>query len=392
MKKIAIFGSTGSIGSSLIDIIKKDKKKFRIELLTADTSYIKIIKQAKFFKVRNIIITNKNSFDIAKKILIKSNINIYNNFNFFEKIFKNKKIDYTMSAITGFHGLKPTLEIIKFTKVIAIANKESIICGWNLINDNLNKYKTKFIPIDSEHFSVWSLIGKNNNNNNNNNNLEKIYLTASGGPFRRYPLSKFKNITPKKALNHPNWSMGKKISVDSATMMNKVFEIIEAKKIFNFKYSQLEILIHPQSYLHAIVKFDNGLTKLLIHDTNMTIPIFNSIYPDGEKKIQTKQIDINVLNNLSLERIDINRFPIVKIIDRLIHKDSLFETVIVSANDTLVNKFLKNEIKFLDISSLLLKITNLNEFLKLKKIKPKNAEQVIKLAHYVSLKIDTMSV
>ena len=155
MKKIAIFGSTGSIGSSLIDIIKKDKKKFRIELLTADTSYIKIIKQAKFFKVRNIIITNKNSFDIAKKILIKSNINIYNNFNFFEKIFKNKKIDYTMSAITGFHGLKPTLEIIKFTKVIAIANKESIICGWNLINDNLNKYKTKFIRIDSEHFSVW---------------------------------------------------------------------------------------------------------------------------------------------------------------------------------------------------------------------------------------------
>ena len=387
MKKIAIFGSTGSIGSSLIDIIKKDKKKFRIELLTADTSYIKIIKQAKFFKVRNIIITNKNSFDIAKKILIKSNINIYNNFNFFEKIFKNKKIDYTMSAITGFHGLKPTLEIIKFTKVIAIANKESIICGWNLINDNLNKYKTKFIPIDSEHFSVWSLIDKNNNNN-----LEKIYLTASGGPFRKYPLSKFKNITPKKALNHPNWSMGKKISIDSSTMMNKVFEIIEAKKIFNFKYDQLEILIHPQSYLHAIVKFDNGLTKLLIHDTNMTIPIFNSIYPDGEKKIQSKQINIKVLNNLSLERIDVNRFPIIKIIERLIHKDSLFETVIVSANDTLVNKFLKNEIKFLDISRLLLKITKLNEFLKFKKIKPKNADQIIKLAHYVSLKIDTISV
>ena len=387
MKKIAIFGSTGSIGSSLIDIIKKDKKKFRIELLTADTSYIKIIKQAKFFKVRNIIITNKNSFDIAKKILIKSNINIYNNFNFFEKIFKNKKIDYTMSAITGFHGLKPTLEIIKFTKVIAIANKESIICGWNLINDNLNKYKTKFIPIDSEHFSVWSLIDKNNNNN-----LEKIYLTASGGPFRKYPLSKFKNITPKKALNHPNWSMGKKISIDSSTMMNKVFEIIEAKKIFNFKYDQLEILIHPQSYLHAIVKFDNGLTKLLIHDTNMTIPIFNSIYPDGEKKIQSKQINIKVLNNLSLERIDVNRFPIIKIIERLIHKDSLFETVIVSANDTLVNKFLKNEIKFLDISRLLLKITKLNEFLKFKKIKPKNADQIIKLAHYVSLKIDTMSI
>ena len=186
--------------------------------------------------------------------------------------------------------------------------------------------------------------------------------------------------------------MGKKISIDSATMMNKVFEIIEAKKIFNFKYNQLEILIHPQSYLHAIVKFNNGLTKLLIHDTNMTIPIFNSIYSEGFKKILSKPLDINILNNLSLEPIDKRRFPIINIIDRLTHKDSLFETVIVSANDALVNKFLKNEIKFLDISNILLKITKLKEFIRFKNIKPKNSEQVLKLADYVSLKIETMSV
>ena len=148
-----------------------------------------------------------------------------------------------MCAISGFQGLKPTLDIIKFTKTIAIANKESIICGWNLIKKDLKKYKTYFIPVDSEHFSIWSLL-----DNNKKNNFEKIYITASGGPFRKLSLKKFKNISIKDALKHPNWSMGKKITIDSATMMNKVFEIIEAKKIFDLNYKQLEILTHPKSY------------------------------------------------------------------------------------------------------------------------------------------------
>ena len=221
---------------------------------------------------------------------------------------------------------------------------------------------------------------------------EKIYITASGGPFRNYPLKKFKNITPKKALMHPNWSMGKKISIDSATMMNKVFEIIEAKKIFNLKYGQLEILIHPQSYLHAIVKFNNGLVKFLIHDTNMTIPIFNSVYYDNKKKINSNALDLKILNNLKLSSANKKRFPMIKIIDKLSDNPSLFETVIVSANDILVNKFLNNEIKFNEISKLLLKIINLREFKKLKNITPKNVDEVVKLANYVSLKIKNMSV
>ena len=387
MKKVAILGATGSIGSSLINIIKKDKKNFKIELLTANFNYKKLIKLAIYFNVKNIIITNKKSFLITKKILDNTNIKIYNDFNSFQKIFRNKKIDYSMSAISGFEGLKPTLEIIKFTKVIAIANKESIICGWNLIKNNLKKYDTKFIPVDSEHFSIWSLV-----KDTNFNNLDKVYLTASGGPFRNFPLDKFKKITPKKALNHPNWSMGRKISIDSATMMNKVFEIIEAKKIFNLKYKQLDILIHPQSYLHAIVKFKNGLTKLLIHDTNMIIPIFNTVYPKFEKLIKSKPLDIDILNNLNLINVDRKRYPAIKIIDVLSDKDSLFETLIVSANDNLVNRFLKNEIKFIDISILLLKIVNLREFRSLRSVKPKNVEQVTKLANYVSLKINSISV
>ncbi len=387
MKKIAIFGSTGSIGTTLFNIVVKDKKKFKIILLTANSNYKKLIKQVNFFNVKNIIITDENSYLICKKILKNRNINIYNNFNSLKKIFKDKKIDYTMSAISGFDGLKPTLDMIKFTKVIAIANKESIICGWHLIKKNLNKYNTKFIPVDSEHFSIWSLINKNNSNN-----LEKIYITASGGPFRKYPLNKFKNISPQKALIHPNWSMGKKISIDSATMANKVFEVIEAKKIFNLKYSQLKILIHPQSYLHAIVKFKNGLTKLLVHDTKMTIPIFNSIYLNYEKEIKSKSLNIEILNNLNLEIVDKKRFPLVKIINNLVDKDSLFETVIVCANDRLVHRFLNHEISFVNISKLLLKVIHLKEFAKYKKITPKKIVDIQRLSKLVSLKVDGLSI
>ena len=387
MKKIVILGSTGSIGISLINIIRKDKRKFKIELLTANKNYKKLIKQIKFFNVKNVIITDKKSFLITKEILKNKNINIYNDFNSLSKILKNRNIDYTMSAISGFDGLEPTLNIIKFTKIIAIANKESIICGWDLIKKQLNKFNTKFMPIDSEHFSIYSLI-----DDIKSKNLEKVYITASGGPFRKYPLKFFKNITLKKALIHPNWSMGKKISIDSATMMNKVFEVIEAKKIFNLKYNQLEILIHPQSYLHAMVKFKNGLTKLLIHDTNMTIPIFNSLYPKFENKIISNKLDIKKLNTLDLHEINQKRYPVISIIKKLKDTDSLFETVIVVANDCLVNLFIQKKIKFIDISNNLLKILNKKEFIKYKHIKPKNIHEINKLSNYVSLKINSMSV
>ena len=388
MKKIAIFGSTGSIGSSLLKIIKDDKKNFKIELLTANKNYKKLIKQAKFFNVKYIILTNYNSFLIASKLLENTKVKVFKNFDSLNKIFDiKKKLDYSMCAISGFQGLKPTINIIRFTKTIAIANKESIICGWNLIIKDLKKYKTLFIPVDSEHFSIWSLL-----DNNRKDNFEKIYITASGGPFRKMALKKFKNISIKDALKHPNWSMGKKITIDSATMMNKVFEIIEAKKIFNLNYKQLEILMHPKSYLHAIVKFNNGLSKLLVHDTNMSIPIFNSIYFNTDKKLKSKNIDIEVLNNLNLKKVDDIRFPVVSILNYLNKEDSLFETIIVTANDKLVKLFLNNKIQFTDISKMLLRICDMAEFKKFKSIKPKNIEEIHNLSDYVSLKIDTMSV
>ena len=384
MKKIAILGSTGSIGSSLVDIVRRDKKKFKIELLTANTNYKKLIKQIEFFKVKNIIITDQNSFLITKKILKNKNINIYNDFNSLKKIFKDKKIDYTMSAISGLDGLKPTLDIIKFTKIIAIANKEAIICGWSLIKNKLNRFKTKFLPVDSEHFSIWYAL-----KNTDVTKIEKIFLTASGGPFFKLPLTKFKNIKIKQALNHPRWKMGKKISIDSATMMNKVFEIIEAKNIFNLPYSKLSILVHPASYVHAILKFNNGLIKIIAHDTTMKIPIFNTLYSDSQKTLISKKLDVYKLNNLNLQNIEYKRYPVVKFLDNLPEKNSLYETVLVSANDELVELFLENKIKFTDIFT---QLNKLNEFDKYKKIMPKNVDDIVKLNKYVRLKIATMSV
>ena len=300
---------------------------------------------------------------------------------------KNKKIDYTINAISGLDGLNPTLKIIKHTKKIAIANKESIICGWPLIKKEINKHNVEFIPIDSEHFSIWSLMNKLNTNN-----IERIYITASGGPFNKFPINRFKFITPKLALNHPNWKMGKKITIDSATMMNKVFEIIEAQRLFNVKYNKLSILVHPKSYVHAMIKFNNGLTKLLIHDTNMMIPIFNSIYPNFKKKLKTKEVDFSILNDLNFKKIDLKRFPVVQILESLSNKHSLFETIIVSANDKLVNMFLEKKILFTDISKILLRVSKHKPFQKYKRIRPKKIKDILELNHYVSLKISTLSI
>ncbi len=371
-KKIAILGSTGSIGKTLFDIIKKDKKNFEIVLLSADENYKELLKQAKFFKVKNLIITNENSYNKVKKNRFSKNINVYNNFNNFKKIFK-KKVDYTMSSISGIQGLKPTIEIIKYTKKIAIANKEAIICGWDLIEIKLKKYKAEFIPVDSEHFSIWYAL-----KNIEKNLIEKIYLTASGGPFLEKSLKKLNKVNIKQVTNHPNWKMGKKISTDSATMINKVFEVIEAKKIFKISYNKLAIIIHPKSYVHAMIKLKNGLTKIIVHDTNMKIPIFNSLY-SSKKIINSKKLNFKILNNLDFRDANPRKFPLIKVLKILPDNTSLFETILVSINDKFVELFLKNKIKFTDISKKMNKMLNSYSLRKYKKIKPKNVEEIIKM-------------
>ena len=380
-KNIAILGSTGSIGKTLIKIIREKKNDFNIILLTADKNYKEILKQAKYFIVPNLIITDEKSYNELKKKKLDK-INIFNNYNSFNNIFK-KKIDYVMSSISGIDGLEPTLKIIKHTKKIAIANKEAIICGWHLIKRDLKKYKTTFIPVDSEHFSIFYAL-----QNNEISNIEKIYLTASGGPLNNIPKEKFKNIKISEAIKHPTWKMGKKISVDSATMMNKVFEIIEAKKIFNLDYNKLDILVHPSSYIHAIIKFKDGMTKIIAHDTNMRIPIFNSLYDNKQKSIRSDQLNLKKLNSLNLKQVNTIKFPSIKIIKRLQDKESLLETIIVLANDELVNLFLLKKLSFTDINNCLQKLINMQQIINLSKNKPGNINTTIALKELVRKKIN----
>ena len=380
--KVAILGSTGSIGKSLLNVISKNKDKFIISLLTSNKNYKTLLKQAIEYNVKNVVVTDKNSYCASKNIFKKKKIKIYNNFENLKKIFP-KKIDYVMSSIVGLDGLVPTYNIIKFTNKIAIANKESIICAWNIIKNELKKNKTDFIPVDSEHFSIWYAL-----KNNSTQNIDKLYLTASGGPLLNVPSNKFKDLKISKIINHPNWDMGAKISVDSATMVNKVFEVIEAKKIFNLEYKQLSILTHPKSYIHAIIKFKDGMINLIAHDTTMEIPIFNTLNTSKKIEIKTKNINLNNLNNLKLSSINTKKFTNTKILKQLPNKDSLFETVLVSVNDYLVELFLNKKITFLELTKNLPKILLKREFNKYKSIEPKRIMDILSLNKKIRSKIN----
>ena len=382
-KKIAILGSTGSIGKSTLSVVSNNINDFEIILLSTNRNIKEINKQCKKFKPRFVII---NDVDSYKKFLRsnKHNIKVFNSYKDISKL--KKKIDYTISAVSGFDGLEPTLKIIPYSKTIAIANKESLICGWNLIKKKIDKHKTNFIPIDSEHFSIWSLL------KGTSSKIEKIYITASGGPFFKKKIKHMKNIKPHQAIKHPKWNMGKKISIDSATMVNKVFEVIEASKIFNINIKNVKVLSHPDSYVHAIVKFKNGLFKILIHDTNMKIPIFNSLFFNKSSKNFPAKLNISKLNHLNLNPINVKQFPVLNLIQYFSFKSTLFETVLISANDELVDLFLQNKIKFLDISKKLITILDLKEFKKYRSKIPNNLAQIITLNRYVRLKTRTLCV
>ena len=386
-KKIIILGSTGSIGTSTLKIFDKDKKNFSIFLLSTNTNIKKLFYQAKKFNCKNLIISNQIKFNEAINLNKQSDINIYNSFEELPKIIKKNKIYYTMISILGIDGLKPSIILSKYSKNLAIVNKEALISGWDLIKKNIKKYKVKFTPVDSEHFSIFNTI-----NNYSPKEIERIYITASGGPFINYPKNKFSKILPYQALKHPNWKMGKKITIDSATLMNKVFEVIEARNIFNIPYNKISILTHPNSYIHAIVLFKNGLIKIVAHEPDMKIPISNSIYKLNNTFIKSKKLNLEILNNAKLKKIDISKFPLITLLNNLPNYNSLYETILITVNDFFVEKFLNNKINFLELNNFIIKFLNLKEFRKYKLIKANNIKKIYQLKNYVSFKLHTLGI
>ena len=371
MKKfISILGSTGSIGQSTLRLIDKKKNIFSIKLLCANKNYNLINKQIKKYNPKYFIITDKKTFEKIYKKFKKRKIIILNNF---DSIKIKKENHITVSAITGISGLEPTLKMIELSDKVLLANKESVICGWNLIKKTLLKYKTKIIPIDSEHFSTMKLL-----ENHKYNEIEKIYITASGGPFLNLKKKKFKNIDPKDAIKHPKWKMGKKISIDSATLMNKILELIEAQKLFGLPLNKFDIIIHPESLVHSIVLFKNGLTKLLYHETSMTIPIGNALFEKNfrfDKFIDPKKREIK---NLTFKKVNKSIFPTIKLKDRL-QEFSSTPIIINSANEASVDLFLKKKIPFLMIYKIIMSILNDRNYKKYAINTPNNIHQIKKI-------------
>ena len=346
-KKICILGSTGSIGKTTLEIISKNKKDFDVVLLSGNNNVKLLITQAKKFKPKYIYSNNFYFKDKLRAFCNDNNINLIDDLILLKKI----KFDITVAAISGIAGLIPTINIIKFTKKLLIANKESIICGWKFILKELKKYNCHFTPIDSEHFSILNLI-----ENKNVNSIKYIYLTASGGPFfgKKVDLNK---VTPSQAARHPNWKMGKKISIDSANLMNKVLEVIEASLIFNLPINKFKIIIHPQSLIHAVIEFKNDLSSMLYHHNDMQIPIANSLY-NNFYNYKNNNHEFLSQNQLTFIKANSKRIPSLKILK---FKNVLNEKgfILINAlNEILVQKFLENKITFIDITNKLLGILN----------------------------------
>ena len=365
-KSISILGSTGSIGSSVLRIVDKKKKFFKVNLLAANKNYKKILNQIKKYKPNFFVINDKKIYDKFNKKIYKKT-KILNNFN----LKKINKSDLTISAIPGISGLNPTLEMMKSSKKILIANKESIICGWNLIKKTSSKFNTSIIPVDSEHYSIFQLL-----KDHKLNEIRKIYITASGGPFLNYKINQFKNINPKKALKHPKWKMGKKISVDSATLMNKMLELIEAQKLFGIPNHKIDILIHPNSLVHAVIVLKNGLSKFIYHETTMLIPLANAIF---EKNLNIKNFyNINerkIIKNLEFKKVNTKIFPIFKIKNKLNEYNST-PIIINAANEVLVDQFLRKKLPFLGIFKIIMSILRDRNYKKYAIRNPKNISQI----------------
>ncbi len=365
-KTICILGSTGSIGTTTLKIILDKKKLFEINTLVANKNFNTIIRQIRKYKPKNFVINDKNVFDrVKKKNFTKTKI--HNNLNFFTK---GKKIDLVISAIPGLAGLEPTIKSITNCRKILLANKESIICGWDIIVKLSKKNNVKIVPIDSEHFSITKLL-----EGHKKDEVEKIYLTASGGPFFGKKIN-LKNITPHQAIKHPKWSMGKKISIDSSNMMNKVFEVLEAQKLFAYPLNKFDIIIHPESLVHAIIKFKNGITKFLYHEPTMVIPISNALF-DSEVKIKSflNHNTNNQLKQLNFFPTDKKKFPAINLLYKYKQYPST-PIILNAANEILVDNFLRKKIGYTSIIAYLFKVLKDKKYIKYAIKSPKSLNEV----------------
>ena len=373
---ISILGSTGSVGLNTLEIIDKKKLFFKPFIFSANKNYDLICKQIFKYKPNFFIINDKEIYKKVKKKFRNYKVKIFKNYDSLDTKLNSS---LTISAIPGIAGLEPVLKLMKYSKKVLLANKEAIICGWDLIKNASKKNKTQLIPVDSEHYSILKLL-----ENIEIDSVKKIYLTASGGPFLNYKPKQLKSVKISQALNHPKWKMGKKISIDSSTLMNKIFEIVEAHKIFNISYNKLEIIIHPNSLVHAILELKNGLKKFIYHETSMKIPLANAIF-DGKLDINNfYKKKPSIFENLIFKKVNCKIFPAIKLKKKMNVYPST-PIIINASNEVLVDQFLMKKIQFMDIIRILMNIMRDGNFVKFAVKKPKNIKEIYQIDEWARI-------
>lgn len=350
MKKrhIAILGSTGSIGRQALDVVRQHKDLFEIELLTANNSSDLLIKQAIEFDVNSVVICNKEKYNEVNNALEPYDIKVFCGMDSICALASGENIDIVLTALVGFSGLMPTISTIKAGKTIALANKETLVAAGPIVMALAEKYKSAILPVDSEHSAIFQcLMGASGNR------IRKIHLTASGGPFRTWSKGQIAIATKNEALQHPQWTMGAKITIDSATMMNKGFEMIEAKWLFDMEAEDIDIVIHPQSIIHSMIEFDDGAVIAQLGHPDMREPIqFALAFPE-RLSLNNKKLDFAQLGNLSFEKPDIDKFPCLNLAFKAIAKGGNIPCAMNAANEAAVAAFLKDKISFYKISEII---------------------------------------
>lgn len=347
-KRIAIFGSTGSIGTQALDVIEKNRDKFSVEVLTANGNDNLLIQQALKFNPNIVVITNEQKYNRVKEALAQTDIKVFAGEQALEEVASMDVYDVMLAAIVGYAGLKPTLNAIHAGKTIALANKETLVVAGDIVMQTAYQKRVPVIPVDSEHSAIFQcLVGEVRNP------IEKVILTASGGPFLGRKPNYLVNVKRDHALQHPNWNMGAKISVDSATLMNKGLEMIEAKWLFNLKADQIEVLVHPQSIIHSMVQFEDGSIKAQMGLPDMKLPIQYALGFPRRLRNDFPRTDFKRIRNLTFEEPDIKTFRNLALAIEALQKGGNLPCVLNAANEIAVYAFLRNRIGFLDMTDVI---------------------------------------
>ena len=358
-KKVSILGSTGSIGVNTLSVIDTFKEEFEVVYLSTFQNNKMIIEQAKKYKPKAVVIVDDSYVEDVKGSLSEEDIEILIGRDGLLEISKRDDIDLVMNGLVGSAGMEPTINALNANVDVALSNKESMVMAGDLINKTMNQTGTKIYPVDSEHSAIWQcLVGENIND------VKRIILTGSGGPFRKRDVNTFSEISLKEALNHPNWSMGKKITIDSATMMNKGLEVIEARWLFNLQINQIDILIHPQSIIHSMVEFNDRSIKAQLGIPDMKIPIQYALTYPTHALSEWEELDLVKIGNLTFEEKDIERFPCIELAYEAMRVGGSAAAVLNVANDNAVYSFLNKRIKFTDIPVIIEKACNAHALIK----------------------------